>query len=346
MSDQPAVLDGAVPPGENTHFVGHEKTIEFLTRTYRGGELHHALLLEGPHGIGKATLGFRFARHILSHPDPGLAPELMSDGDPDDPILKQLASGASHDLLHLTRPVDPKTGRVKTAITVDEVRRVGRFFSQTSGTGNWRIVIIDSADDMNRAAANALLKVLEEPPEKSLFVLISHASGRLLPTIRSRCMPIRMAPLSEDEVRMGLSFLNLDQGENPDTIEAVIKQSGGSLATAILLLRYGGVDIAEAVEQIFQDGPVNSTKAVHALADTLTAKDREIAYGFFSDYLLDRIGQMARNHALSGDLNAADQWAHEATKVRETLQTAQTYNLDRKQTIISLFSSVFRMSAA
>ncbi len=136
-------LKGAIAPVQNDRLFGHEQAEAFLAQSYRSGKGHHAILIEGPEGIGKATLAFRFASHILNHPDPATAPERLEDPDPASIVGRQLASGASHNLLHLTRPVDEKTGRVKGAITVDEVRRAGKFFSQTSGTGNWRIVIID-----------------------------------------------------------------------------------------------------------------------------------------------------------------------------------------------------------
>ena len=151
MSLDAGVLDGAIPPAENTRLFGHENALAFLAGAYRTGQLHHALLFEGPQGIGKATLAYRLTYHILTHPDPESAPAAVSDPDLNTPLLRQLASGASHNLLHLARPVDTKTGRIKSAITVDEVRRAGHFLSQTSGTGNWRIVIIDPADDMNRS---------------------------------------------------------------------------------------------------------------------------------------------------------------------------------------------------
>ncbi|MBC7311850.1 MAG: DNA polymerase III subunit delta', partial [Rhizobium sp.] len=117
------VLDGAIAPAVNTRLFGHEAAEEFLARTYRSGKGHHAILIEGPQGIGKATLAFRFANHVLSHPDPQSAPERIADSDPGSAVSRQIASGASHNLLYLTRPVDEKTGKFKTAITIDEVRR-------------------------------------------------------------------------------------------------------------------------------------------------------------------------------------------------------------------------------
>ena len=135
MSEERAgLLDGAIAPVSNPHLFGHEAAEAFLARNYRSGKGHHAILIEGPEGIGKATLAFRFANHILRHPDPTGAPEVISDPVPEHPVTRQLASGASHNLLHLSRPVDEKSGRVKTAITVDEVRKLRDFFGLSAVT--------------------------------------------------------------------------------------------------------------------------------------------------------------------------------------------------------------------
>ena len=241
MSEVQGVLDGAIAPQQNTRLFGHEEAEAFLAQSYRSGKGHHAILIEGPEGIGKATLAFRFANHVLTHPDPASAPDFIADPDPQSLVSRQITAGASHNLLHLTRPVDEKTGRVKSAITVDEVRRAGHFFSQTSGTGNWRIVIIDPADDLNRNAANAILKILEEPPKRAMFLVLSHAPGKLLPTIRSRCMPLRLLPLSDAAMVQALNQLGISpEGEKRD---ALLAASKGSVAQALKLMNYGGSDI-------------------------------------------------------------------------------------------------------
>ena len=157
---------------------------------------HHALLLTGPKGIGKATFAFHLAHHLLSHPRGEDAPETFGRPDPASAVARQVASGAHPAVLHLTRPYDERTKKFKSAITVDEVRRVGRFLSLRAHDDSYRVVIVDPADEMNRNAANALLKSLEEPPARAIFLLISHAPGTLLPTIRSRCQVLRFASLS------------------------------------------------------------------------------------------------------------------------------------------------------
>jgi DNA polymerase-3 subunit delta' len=339
MSEEsPHVLDGAVMPSNNPHLYGHDAAEDFLARSYRSGKGHHAILIEGPEGIGKATLAFRFANHVLSHPDPEAAPAHLAVPDVNSPISRQIASGASHNLLYLTRPVDEKTGKVRTAITVDEVRRAGHFFSQTSGTGNWRIVIIDPADDLNRNAANAILKILEEPPRRALFLVLSHAPGKLLPTIRSRCQPLRLSPLGDDDLAQALAGLGvrLDGGKTEETVRAMSK---GSVARALKLLNYGGADIIEAFEDVMAaDGP-GARKGMHGLADVLSAKDSDVIFGFFLEHLRDHLMQHARQSALSGNLAEADRRAKLVSDITEQITIAQAYNLDRKQTILSVLEA-------
>lgn len=331
------VLDGAIHPSENTRLFGHAEAQAFLAQSYRSGKGHHAILMEGPEGIGKATLAFRFANHVLSHPDPATAPDAIADPDPQSVISRQIASGASHNLLHLTRPVDEKTGRVKAAITVDEVRRAGHFFAQTSGTGNWRIVIIDPADDLNRNAANAILKILEEPPKRAMFLVLSHAPGRLLATIRSRCLPLRLEALGTADLKKALAALRVDPGANA---EALLEKAGGSVSEALKLINYGGMDIAEALSGVLAASGPSARKAMHKLADVLSSKDNDVIHGFFTGHLENTVMLRARALALSGDLDAADRQARLAADIQERLRVSQAYNLDRKQTIMSLLEDV------
>lgn len=339
MSEEnPHVLDGAMPPARNSNLFGHKAAEDFLARSYHSGKGHHAILIEGPEGIGKATLAFRFANHVLSHPDPATAPEQLAAPDLGSSVSRQIASGASHNLLHLARPVDEKTGKAKTAITVDEVRRAGHFFSQTSGTGNWRIVIIDPADDLNRNAANAILKILEEPPRRALFLVLSHAPGKLLPTIRSRCQPLKLSPLGDDDLMraLGALGLRLDGGKTEETIRAMSK---GSVARALKLMNYGGADIIAAFDEVMAaDGPA-ARKNMHRLADVLSAKDSDVIFGFFLEHLGDHLMERARQAALTGNLQGAERQAKLVSDITEQITVAQAYNLDRKQTILSILEA-------
>ncbi len=339
MSDDRQMLDGAIAPVSNTQLFGHEDAEAFLAHSYKSGKGHHAILIEGAEGIGKATLAFRFSNHVLSYPDPANAPDAISDPNPEAPVSRQLASGASHNLLHLTRPVDEKTGKVKSAITIDEVRRAGRFFSQTSGTDSWRIVIIDPADDLNRNAANAILKILEEPPKRAMFLVISHAPGKLLPTIRSRCQPLRLSPLGDDNLLRSLDNLGLtlDGGK---TRETVLSMSKGSVARALKLLNYGGVDIVGAFDAVLAANGPAATKAMHNLADILSAKESDVVFTFFLEHLGDHLIDRARQFAMDGEIASADRIARLSSEIVEKITVSQAYNLDRKQTILSVMEAV------
>ncbi|MBB1247671.1 DNA polymerase III subunit delta' [Rhizobium sp. G21] len=339
MSAAPStLLDGAIAPQENTRLFGHAEAQIFLAESYASGKGHHALLLEGPEGVGKATLAFRFANHILAHPDPLAAPTQMSDPDPGHPMFRQIAQGASHNLLHLTRPVDAKTGKAKTAITVDEVRRAGKFFSQTSGTGNWRIVIVDPADDLNRSAANAILKMLEEPPKRSMFLVLSHAPGKLLPTIRSRCLAVSLRPLGDDDLVSALAHLGLSAPEH--VRDRLLALAGGSVSQAIKLSNYGGLDVLDAMRAALgQEGPARR-RAIHKIADVVAQKDGDILYEFFIDQLGMEVSGRARAAALQGDVARAFDLSQLKATMDEQIGASDAYNLDRKQTVITLMGEI------
>lgn len=335
--ERPGLLDGAIAPEQNTALFGHDAAQEFLAGAFRSGRMHHAMLIEGNEGIGKATLAFRFANHVLSHPDPLTAPERIADPDPGSAVSRQIASGASHNVLHLARPVDEKTGKAKSVITIDEVRKAGKFFHQTSGTGNWRIAIIDPADDLNRNAANAILKLLEEPPKRALFLVLSHTPGRLLPTIRSRCLSLRLDPLSTGDLSAALEHL----GATHTDAEMLGRLSEGSVARALMLRNYGGLDIAAAFEAIVERGSLAEREPIHRLAETLSARDRDVAYQFFTELVIDHIQAKARQAGAASDLANADRLARLASALSEHFATATAYNMDRKQTVLHVFSLIF-----
>ncbi|MBW9056709.1 DNA polymerase III subunit delta' [Rhizobium mesosinicum] len=333
--DRAGLLDGAIWPAENTKLFGHEDAEDFLAQFYRSGKGHHAILIEGPEGIGKATLAFRFANHILAHPDPATAPESIADPDLSSAVSRQIASGASHNLLHLARPVDERTGKVKSAITVDEVRRAGKFFSQTSGTGNWRIVIIDPADDMNRNAANAILKILEEPPKRAMFLVLSHAPGKLLPTIRSRCLPLKLAPLDDSALVSALAHLGI-----PGEGRALLSAAKGSVSEALKLLNYGGGEIIQAYNDVLSSEGPAARKAMHRLADALSGKESDAIFDFFVSHVGNDVMNRARIAAGEGRIAAAERLARLYSDITEKLNVSDAYNLDRKQTIMEVLSDI------
>lgn len=331
-------IDGAIAPAENTKLFGHQQSEDFLANAFKSGRIHHAILLEGAKGIGKSTLAFRLANHILNFPDAQDAPDALSDPDPENSFYRQVAGGACHNLMHLKCEIDPKTGKTKSAISVDDIRKAGRFLSQTSGTDNWRIVIVDVADDLNRSAANAILKILEEPPKRALFLVLSHSSGKLLPTIRSRCLSLRLKPLSDEDMIKALSHLNALDGLGDEHVAQLLKISEGSVARALVVLNYGGAELINLFNEIIDPNSNTDRKTVHKLAESLAAKDQEISYHFLTDHLISHVVSQAKQAAIAGNSNVSARLADLYDRLQAHKSDADTYNLDKKQTLLTMFS--------
>jgi DNA polymerase-3 subunit delta' len=195
--------DADIPhPRQTLSLYGHAEAEQAFLEAYRASRMPHAWLIGGPRGVGKATLAYRMARFVFAHPSP-TTPSVRNAAHltlpVDHPVVRRIAAQGHPDLLALERVADEK-GKVPMFIPVDMVRKTIGFFGSTAGEGGWRVCIVDSADEMNAAGANALLKILEEPPAKSLLLVVSHAPGRLLPTIRSRCRRLALRALSPDDV--------------------------------------------------------------------------------------------------------------------------------------------------
>lgn len=319
-------------PSENPFLFGHAPAAAMLASAYRAGKLHHALLLAGQQGIGKATFAFHLTHHVLKHPDAATAPAIFGAPDPAGSLFRLIAQGAHPGVLHLTRPARDDGKGFKTVVTVDEVRRVSRFLSLTAHDGGYRVVIVDAADDMNANAANALLKNLEEPPARSLFLLISHQPGRLLPTIRSRCQTVRFAPLPGD--MLGSILANL-AGQAPADADALAARAGGSARNAILLTRYGGLEIAGVIDRLAAQQELDVAEA-YKLADAVSGRDQGIQFHIFNRHVLDRMAFAAARAADACELAQADRisalWQETTSAILET----ETYNLDKKQHVLGV----------
>jgi DNA polymerase-3 subunit delta' len=340
MSDRLAparhdTLDGIAEPAENPHLHGHGEAADLLAAAYRTGKLPHALLLSGPAGIGKATLAFRLANHLLKYPQERHAPATLQAPDPASALFRQVAQGAHPGVLHLTRPPNDKGNGFRTVLTVEEVRRINRFLSMTSHDGAWRVVIVDPADDMNTNAANALLKNLEEPPSRVLFILITHSPGALLPTIRSRCQLVRLSPLAPDELVAALAALGLEVPAGEGVARALAARSGGSVRKAILLSQHGGVEIAEKTEKLARSHDV---REAHKLADAVAGRDAAIPFDLFNEHVLEMLSQAASAAARKGDLARAERLARSWQQSRLAIEEAGTYNLDRKQHALTMIA--------
>jgi DNA polymerase-3 subunit delta' len=261
---------GAFPhPRLTGRLFGHVEAAAELGSAIASGTCHHAWLLVGPRGVGKATLAYRVARYAMANAGARGAPDTLevSGGGVLDAQLRALSHPG---LMLIRRPYDLKDKRFRAVITVDEVRRLRAFLGHTAGDGGWRVVIIDPVDELNGPAANALLKTLEEPPPRTLFLLICSEPGKLLATVRSRCRVLTLAPLSDDDVRSAseaaaqAADVALPTGGE---LEALVHAAEGRPGRLLALAGEGGAALVTAINGLFQRLPRVEWSAVHALAD-------------------------------------------------------------------------------
>ena len=320
-------------PRETTVLFGHDGAEREFLAVYRSGRIPHAWLIGGEPGIGKATLAYRIARFVLAHPDPSRVPTATSLAlDPTHRTARRIAVNAHTDLLALERtPGD--NGKMRTVITVEQVRRLATFFGSTAGEGGWRVCIVDSADELKYPeASNALLKMLEEPPARSLFLLVSHAPGRLLPTIRSRCRRLALKPLGQGDVARAAGVaLGTDEAD-PAVVKAAVA-ARGSVSRAIALAGGPMLALREKVAELLTALPSTDPHALHTLGDQLD-RDRgllEVFVGAVRDWLSARLDAEANN--LGRLARTADLW----DRLNRSAREVETYNLERKPLVFAIF---------
>ena len=321
------------PPRETTTLLGHDAAEREFLAVYRSGRIPHAWLIAGEPGIGKATTAYRIARFVLAHPDPSRISTATSLAlDPDHPTARRVAVNAHPDLLALERTFGDN-GKMRTVITVEQVRRLATFFGSTAGEGGWRVCIVDSADELKYPeGSNALLKMLEEPPPRSLFLLASHAPGRLLPTIRSRCRRLALKPLGQgDVVRATAVALGVDAGD--PAIAKAAAAARGSVSRAIALAGGPMLALREKVAELLMALPSADPHALHALGDQLD-RDRgllDVFVGAIRDWLSARLDVEANNPG--GLARTADLW----DRLNRSARDVEIYNLERKPWVFTIF---------
>jgi DNA polymerase-3 subunit delta' len=300
--------------------------------------MHHAWLMTGKPGIGKATLAYRFARWLLAG-----APHDQASGlavDPGLTVVRRVAMGTHADLLTVERAWDEKLKRHKREIVVEDVREVGAFLRLTSAEGGWRLVIIDGAEDLNRNAANALLKVLEEPPPRAVLLLVCAAPGRLLPTLRSRCRHLALPPLSP---KVLAELLKLAQ---PDSAEAdrhrLASLAEGSMGRAMQLAEGEGVAIADLVSEVLEALPEVSITRAHGVADALARSDNGFAtfLELTRSALAAALGNTLRGTAEPRQAKLVDQrplaeWCDVWQGLGRLQDETERFYLDKRQAIVS-----------
>ncbi|HEU0063149.1 MAG TPA: DNA polymerase III subunit delta' [Hyphomicrobiaceae bacterium] len=355
-------LEGFPHPRETTTLFGHAAAERTLAEAFAGGQMHHAWLLSGRGGIGKATLAYRLARHALAEPRERDAEAASLDVAPDTRAARQVKALSHPGLLLLRRPYDARAKRFAQSIPVDEVRRLKSFLGLTSAGGSWRVVLIDSADELNLNAANAVLKSLEEPPARTLFLLLSAAPSQLLPTIRSRCRRLDLDELAAEPLRAAVTAALAARDMDPPDAAAwgeLERIAHGSVRRALQLVAAGGLALNARIERLVGSLPRLDWQLAHALSDDMGYGAPEQSFATFFELFLDQLARLVRARAtgqgspaerdLAERLIAPERlpaWAEFWTTAVAEKADAGELNLDRKATLTSLFARLETLARA
>ncbi len=351
-------MSGPVPaPRANADLRGHETAEKLLLDAWVSGRLPHAWLITGLRGIGKATLAFRFARFVLAHELPGTAglfaavpPPRSLALDAANPVFRRVASGGHADLMVLEPGMlHPETNKETREIVVGHVRRAIDFLSMTPAEGGWRVVIVDQAEMMNANAANALLKILEEPHARSLLILVTPAAGRLLPTLRSRCRRLDVPPLPPSLVAELLAQHAPELDADARTAIAALAE--GSIGQALDLAAADGLDLYKNLLDLV-DAREARGEATHALADRIggNAATAPAEFRLFLDLTQRLASECARRGAGTAGRSGfpqeenvierlaargPDVWIAAWDRIRRLSSASEGLNLDRRQTALA-----------
>ncbi|QNT78925.1 AAA family ATPase [Entomobacter blattae] len=304
---------------------GHDKAVSQFTHAFELGKLFHGWLLDGPWGIGKTSFAYAMAHKLLDSGTKGQG--------------KLIELGSHPDLLEIGRTQDEKKDRLRREIVVEDIRKINRFLHQTPALGGWRIVIIDEAETLNRNAANSLLKILEEPPEKSIIFLVCHGRGRLLSTLRSRCIELSFQSLNDEDM------LEILAQQAPDTSlmqrKAVLAIAGGSPGMALILLEENGLFLYHQAQNLASS---HMTRPEASKLTDILLKDEEkffLYFSFLARVLHQKTQEMASKTPLASLSPLGRRKIQENLslwqKIMETANTVERFNLDKRQALLNLF---------
>ncbi|MFD1944017.1 AAA family ATPase [Paradevosia shaoguanensis] len=327
---EPDQIDGVLLPEQQHEVYGHEAARATIMSRLQGGTLPNAVLMHGPQGIGKATLAFKLARDIF-----------VATGDEDAHRVDEQVMAGSHPNLFVLRR-QPKDGRgFYTVIRVDDIRQLVEDLRKTRGRAGHRVAIIDSIDDCNASSANALLKILEEPPAETIFLLVSHRPGSLLPTIKSRCHSLAMRPLADADVR---AVLERSPGAEHSQLEAAVGLAHGRPRKGFEAMLVSG-DGTLAALRGWLAGPERFPSGAHlALADAIAAGSDTAEAAFARELIVEWLANEAKSAALQGPAgrirlaSATELW----DKAQALFDETDTLNLDMRQTLTVIFDAIKR----
>jgi DNA polymerase-3 subunit delta' len=326
-------------PRANPDLVGHDDAARTLEEAARSGKLHHAWLIAGPTGVGKATLAYRFARFLLAGMPPavpGRPPLEIAEGDP---AFRRVASGAHADLFTLAPSLGDKGGK-KEVLRADEARGALRFMAMTAAEGGWRALVVEELERVDRAVVpNILLKTLEEPPPRTVQLLVTSAPDRLLPTIRSRCRRLDLFPLAEP-VMHGLLTKWLPEMSGPDRL-GLARIADGCPGQALALAEGEGLALQGMVEAVLAELPRPDPRRAHVMADAIAGKRDAAALTLFLTLLRRAIAAGVREAGRGGNAppwiagrSLAD-WSTLWDKLGRLADETERLNLDRKQAVLT-----------
>jgi DNA polymerase-3 subunit delta' len=328
----------APEPRANPLLLGQEPAEVLLLEALRSRRMHHAWLITGPEGVGKATLAYRLARRLLAGPPATGEDSLaVSAGSP---VFRRVAAGSHADLMTVELAYDTKRKRMKTQIAVEDVRGIAHFMSLTPAEGGWRVVVVDGAEELNANSANALLKVLEEPPPRAILLLVCGAPGRLLPTIRSRCRRLQLSAL--DDASMGTLLADYLPEMPPDERDRLITLAEGSPGRALLLAEEHGLALATLVDEALSASPNLKISRAYEMADAITRG--EGAFSTFMDLLRAAITSAVRDAVRGrGDpdqmrlvaTRPLDAWGEVWEALTRLQDETERFNLDKRQAIVA-----------
>jgi len=337
-------VPGVPHPREMLSLVGHDAAEASFLELYNAGKMHHAFLLVGPEGVGKATFAYRAARFLLSEAEReggdalfgATAPETMAVSS-ESRTAHLVANDAHPDLAVLRRRYDPKTKKFRGEISVEDTRKTLALFEKTSAFGGWRVIIVDAADDLNAASANALLKTLEEPPGRAIFLLVAHQPQKLLPTIRSRCRVLAFPSLGAADLRMLVPAIS-----GTTTIdEAAIVRAAGSARRALRLGDPGLRAFLSTIDEVLGALPKRRHADIDRIAEaSRTGTDGEQAFADFLEAIELWLDSAVHRLAGAGDVLRASMLAEFWARMSEDAARLDAFNLDRRAFVITLLDEL------
>lgn len=337
---EPDQFEGAPHPRDQFAFFGHKDGEGAFLEGLRSGRLHHAWLIGGPQGIGKATLAYRVARTVL---DPTKANDRSIDNmqvSPESAAARQVSALSHPNLSVLRRAPATDKKAASTTIPVDAVRKALNMFGSTAADGGYRVCIVDSAEDLTISSANALLKVIEEPPPRSLFLIVSHAPQRVLPTIRSRCRRLLLRPLEEDHIKAAIHSLGEPWNSvSEELLGHALPYGEGSVRRTLELLDEEKVTFIEQVARLLEGLPRADAKQIHALAEALAKRDADDSYELTLETVERWVSGKLRERASLGPARLAP-LVEVCEKIGRTAREIDVFNLDRRPFILSLFDDL------